>query len=513
MHIFDDEETEEELKKLKDLNAMEQRTTSLEIEKKEDGGKKMSKRSWNESKKMWKIAAPAILTAVAQFSFEFVTAAFIGHLGEVELAAVSVVQNVIEGFVYGIMLGMGSALETLCGQAVGAGQYEMLGVYTQRSCIITLVTALLLTPFYIFTSPLLKLLHQNPKISNLAGKYALWVIPQLFAYALNFPIQKFLQAQSKIWVMTIISVVMLGVHVLLNWIFVTILGHGLLGAAIAGNISWWLMVLAQIIYVVGGFFPEAWTGFSSLAFENLASFVKLSLASAIMLCLELWYYSVVILMVGWLKNPEISVDAISICTNLQLWTLMITLGFNAAVSVRVSNELGAGNPKAAKFSTVVTIATSTVFGIIFTIIVLATNSQFPKIFSDKPEVIKETSKLGYFLAASIFLNSIQPVLHGVAVGAGWQFSVALVNVGCYYVFGLPFGALLGYKFKLGVKGILAGMLAGCLLQTVILTVNVYRANWATEVLQAEERLRSHAVTPLPQDEIEAIEMIDARPSR
>ncbi|CDO97089.1 unnamed protein product [Coffea canephora] len=510
MHIFD-ERAEEET----DSSAAMEPIMSLEIEEKEDkqrkrvGGKKICGRSWNESKKMWEIAAPAILTAVAQFSFEFVTAAFIGHLGEVELAAVSVVQNVIEGFVYGIMLGMGSALETLCGQAVGAGQFEMLGAYMQRSCIITLVTALLLSPFYIFTAPLLKLLHQDPRISHLAGKYALWVIPQLFAYALNFPIQKFLQAQSKIWVMTIISLVMLGIHVLLNWIFVTMLGHGLLGAAVAGNISWWLMVLAQIIYVVGGFFPEAWTGFSSLAFKQLASFVKFSLASAIMLCLELWYYTVVILMVGWLKNPEIAVDAVSICMNLQLWTLMIALGFNAAVSVRVSNELGAGRPKAAKFSTVVAVTTSTIFGIIFTVIILATKGQFPRIFSDKPEVIRETSKLGYFLAATVFLNSIQPVLHGMAVGAGWQFSVALVNAGCYYVFGLPFGALLGYKFKLGVKGIWAGMLAGCLLQTVILVVNVFRANWSNEALQAEERVRSYAVTPLPHDEIDAIEMLDA----
>lgn len=28
--------------------------------------------------------------------------------------------------------------------------------------------------------------------------------------------------------------------------------------------------------------------------------------------LELWYYTAVILMVGWLNNPEIAVDAISI---------------------------------------------------------------------------------------------------------------------------------------------------------------------------------------------------------
>ncbi|CAH9116103.1 unnamed protein product [Cuscuta epithymum] len=454
---------------------------------------------WDEWKKMWEIAAPAILTAVAQFSFGFVTVAFVGHLGALELAAVSIVQSVIEGFVYGVMLGMGSALETLCGQAVGAGQYEMLGVYMQRSCIITLFTALLLTPFYVFTSPLLELLRQSRDISELAGKYAKWVIPQLFAYALNFPVQKFLQAQSKIWVITVINILVLAFHVVLNWVLVTKLGKGLFGAAMAGNISWWIAVIAQNIYVVSGSFPEAWTGFSTSAFKALSGFLKLSLASAVMLCLELWYYTVVILMVGRLKNPEIAVDAISICMNLQLWTLMITLGFNAAISVRVSNELGAGHPKTAKFAIVVAIVTSAVFGVLFTTAVLATENNFPRLFSDKPEVIKETSKLAHFLAVTILLNSIQPVLHGVAVGAGWQYSVAIINIGCYYIVGLPLGGLLGYKAKLGVKGIWMGMLAGTILQTVILVLKLLLANWNKEAVQAEERIRSHANVTLPEN--------------
>lgn len=178
---------------------------------------------------------------------------------------------------------MGSALETLCGQAVGAGQMNMLGVYMQRSWIITGTTAVLLTPLYVFASPILKSIHQSKDISELAGKYSIWVIPQLYAYALNFPIQKFFQSQSKVWVMTLISVAVLPFHILLNWILVTKLGHGMGGAAIAGNISWWLINISQIVYIVSGYFPESWTGFSSLAFKSLAGFVKLSLASAIML--------------------------------------------------------------------------------------------------------------------------------------------------------------------------------------------------------------------------------------
>lgn len=69
----------------------------------------------------------------------------------------------------------------------------------------------------------------------------------------------------------------------------------------------------------------------------------------------------------------------------------------------------------------------------------------------------------------------------MAVGAGWQLSVALVNAACYYLFGLPLGALLGYKFKLRAQGIWTGILAGCLLQTVVLMVIVLRTNWQKEV--------------------------------
>lgn len=100
MHLYDEEELER-------LKPCKMEPIDLQREKEEDelaAGRSLSEKSWDESKKMWEIAAPAILTAVAQFSFEFVTAAFIGHVGELELAAVSVVQNVLEGFVYGVMV-------------------------------------------------------------------------------------------------------------------------------------------------------------------------------------------------------------------------------------------------------------------------------------------------------------------------------------------------------------------------------------------------------------------------
>ncbi|KAL6637263.1 hypothetical protein ACP70R_024835 [Stipagrostis hirtigluma subsp. patula] len=450
---------------------------------------KLMRQSWRESKLMWHIAFPAILTAVFQFSIGFVTVGFVGHVGNVELAAVTVVENVIEGFAYGVLLGMGSALETLCGQAVGAGQVDMLGVYIQRSWIICGATALVLTPTYVFTAPILRGLRQPADIAAVAGRYTRWVIPQLFAYAANFPLQKFFQAQSRVWVVTVISGAGLAVHVALNYVFVTRLRYGLLGAAVVGNVSWWLIIVAQFGYLVSGCFPEAWRGFSVLAFKNLAAFVKLSLASAVMLCLELWYYTAVLILVGLLKNPQLQVDVMSICINYQLWTLMIALGFNAAVSVRVSNELGANRPKAAKFAVIMAVSTSAFIGAIFMAVFFIWRTELPRFFSEDDTVLSEAAKLGYLLAGSIFLNSIQPVLSGVAIGAGWQSLVAFVNIGCYYFVGIPLGVLFGFKLKLNAMGIWLGMCLGTLLQTVVLLCICFRTKWEKQAMLAEERVR------------------------
>jgi MATE family multidrug resistance protein len=216
-------------------------------------------------------------------------------------------------FVVASQLGMGSALETLCGQAGGAGQLHTLGVYMQRSWIVCLATAAALLPIYVFTEPILRLLRQSPAISAVAGRYARWCVPQLFAYAVNFPMQKFYQAQSRVWVMTLISGAAVGAHALLNWLVVARLGRGLFGAAMVGNVSWWLINAAQFVYVVGGSFPEAWTGFSRKAFASLGGFIRLSLASAVML----WF--VVSLFLGQLfACMTLFISVYTLCSVIQL---------------------------------------------------------------------------------------------------------------------------------------------------------------------------------------------------
>ncbi|KAL9322572.1 hypothetical protein ACSQ67_010625 [Phaseolus vulgaris] len=435
------------------------------------------------------LAAPAVVVYLINYVMSMSTQIFSGHLGNLELAASALGNNGIQVFAYGLMLGMGSAVETLCGQAYGARKFGMLGVYMQRSTVLLSLAGIVVTVIYAFSERILLFLGQSEEIAAAAALFVYGLIPQIFAYAANFPIQKFLQAQSIVTPSAYISAVTLGVHLLLSWVAVYKIGMGLLGASLVLSLSWWIIVIAQYLYIV--YSPRCkttWQGFTWQAFSGLSAFFKLSAASAVMLCLETWYFQIVVLLAGLLPHPELALDSLSICTTISGWVFMISVGFNAAASVRVGNELGAGNPKSASFSVVVVTAVSFMISVIAAVAVLVFRDVISYAFTEGEVVAAAVSDLCPLLALSIVLNGIQPVLSGVAVGCGWQAFVAYVNVGCYYGVGLPLGSLLGFYFDFGAKGIWLGMLGGTAMQTVILIWVTFRTDWNKEVEEAAKRL-------------------------
>ncbi|CAN1751636.1 Protein DETOXIFICATION 35 [Linum perenne] len=396
-----------------------------------------------ETVKLWKIAGPIAFNTLCQYGLNSVTNMFVGHIGEFELSAVAISLSVISTFSFGFLLGMGSALETLCGQAFGAGQVHMLGIYMQRSWIILTVSCFALLPIYIFATPILTLLGQQQSIANSAGHFTLLIIPQLFSLAINFPTQKFLQAQSKVNALAWIALGALVVQVPLLWLFIFKFGWGTTGAALA----------------------------------------------SVMLCLEIWYIMSIIVLTGHLNNAVTAVGSLSICMNFNGWEGMLFIGINAAISVRVSNELGSGRPRGAKYAVYVIVFQSFLIGLLCMVAVLITKDYFSIIFTSSQDLQMAVSKLAFLLGITMVLNSVQPVISGVAVGAGWQGLVAYINIFCYYVFGLPLGLLLGYKANLGVKGIWEGMIAGTGLQTLLLLFILYKTNWNKEVEQTTERMK------------------------
>lgn len=99
--------------------------------------------------------------------------------------------------------------------------------------------------------------------------------------------------------------------------------------------------------------------------------------------------------------------------NINGWEGMLFIGISAAISVRVSNELGSGHPRRAKYSVMVTVTESLVIGIVSMCIILMTKNYFAVVFTDSKEMRKAVSRLAYLLGITLVLNSVQPVISGM----------------------------------------------------------------------------------------------------
>ncbi|KAK2638414.1 hypothetical protein Ddye_026209 [Dipteronia dyeriana] len=465
----------------------------LGSEAKENGDLKW--RFWRESKKLWRIALPAMLARVSQYGMFVITQGFIGHIGEVDLAAYALIQIIAIRFANGILLGMSSATETLCGQAFGAKQYHMLGIYLQRSWIINIGTGIVLLPVFVFAGPIFKLLGEQTEIANKAGYISLWFIPILFFFVFCLTIQKYLQAQLKNIIVGWLSAAAFLLHVLLSWIFVSKLDLGIPGAMGSMIISSWFIVFGEFVYLFGGWCPNTWTGFSTSAFVDLLPVLKLSISSGVMICLELWYTAILVLLAGYMKNATVQISAFSICLNIIAWEFMLCFGFLAASSVRVANELGRGDAKAAKFSIKVALCTATGIGIFFMIICLVLSRQIAYLFTSDEEIAETMTSLSLLLSLTVLLNGFQAVLSGVAVGAGRQGVVAYINITCYYLIGVPVGVVLAYVADYKINGIWIGMLLGTVMQVLVLAYVTWKTNWDEQVNMASERLNKWLLTP------------------
>lgn len=179
---------------------------------------------------------------------------------------------------------MASALDTLCGAAFGAKQYNMLGIHMQRAMVVLMLVSIPLAFIWAFTGDILVLFHQNKEIAAEAGLYARYMIPSLFGYGLLQCLVRFLQNQNIVLPLMLCSGITALLHVLFCWLLVMKSGLGARGAAVAISISYWINVFLLACYVkLSPACKTTWTGFSREAFKGIPKFCKLAIPSAAMI--------------------------------------------------------------------------------------------------------------------------------------------------------------------------------------------------------------------------------------
>ncbi|KAM0892415.1 hypothetical protein ACQ4PT_025735 [Festuca glaucescens] len=376
---------------------------------------------------------------------------------------------------------MASALETLCGQAYGAKQYHTLGLHTYRAIVTLLVVCIPLSLLWVFMGKILVLIGQDPLIAHGAGRYIVWLIPGLFANALIQPITKFLQSQSLIVPLLLSSVATLVLHVPLCWVLVFRTGMGYTGAALAISVSYWLNVAMLAAYIVmSSSCKETRMPPTIKAFREVGVFLRLALPSALMMCL----------------------------TSITL-LFTIPFGLGAGGSTRVANELGAGNPEGARSAVRVVMSIAVTEVVIVSGTLLLSRRLLGHAYSSEDQVVSAVAAMVPLVCITVVTDGLQGVLSGrspeinlfsmlssdkrlrrsvtcvsssgVARGCGWQHVGAYINLGSFYLLGIPMAMLLGFVLNMGAKGLWIGVVCGSISQTTLLSAVTFFTDWQNMV--------------------------------
>ncbi|KAL4332316.1 hypothetical protein GQ457_07G016610 [Hibiscus cannabinus] len=442
-----------------------------------------------ESKRIGYIAGPMVAVNFSQYFLQIISVVMVGHLGQLSLSSIAIAVSFGSVTGFSVLFGMSGALETLSGQAYGAQQYGKLGTQTYTAIFSLVLACLPLTVLWIFMGKLLALIGQDPLISEEAGKLIIWLIPALYAYATLQPVVRFFQTQSLIMPLLVSSCFTLCFHVLLCWALVFKCGLNNQGAALAISISYWTNVISLVLYMM---FSDACSKtlvpISMDVFRGVREFFRFAIPSASMICLEWWSFELLIILSGFLPNPQLETSVTSVCLATMSTLYPIPEGIGAAVSTRVSNELGAGNPRSARIAAFTALTIAVLQSVTVSAALVSSRHVFGYVFSNDREVVDYVTNRAPLLAVSVILDSLQVVLSGISRGSGWQDLGAYINLAAYYLCGTPVAVILGFWVQMRGKGLWIGIQSGAFLQIILLSAITCCIDWHKQARKARDRL-------------------------
>ncbi|KAL6877619.1 hypothetical protein ACP4OV_012834 [Aristida adscensionis] len=468
-------------------------------EKPHGGGGKEESLVVTEVKKQLHLAGPLVAGCLLQNVVQMISVMFVGHLGELALASASLATSFAGVTGFSLLVhtpsylplplvhalpdnpGMACSLDTLCGQAFGAGQHHMLGVYKQRAMLVLAMVSVPVAALWAYTGEILAWCGQDPEIAAGAGSYIRCMIPALFVYGLLQCHVRFLQTQNIVVPVMLSSGATAAAHPAVCWLLVRRLGLGRNGAALANAVSYLTNVSLLALYVrLSPSCRRAWTGFSWEAFHDIAGFLKLALPSAVMVCMEWWSFELLVLLSGLLPNPKLETAVLSICLNTNGFAFMVPLGLGGAISTRVSNELGAGRPQAARLATRVVVLLALAVGVSEGLLMVAVRNLWGYAYTNEEEVARYTARMMPILAVSVLFDGLQCVLSGVVRGCGRQQVGAFVNLAAYYLAGVPAAFVFAFVCHIGGMGLWFGIMCGLVVQMLLLLSITVFTNWDKE---------------------------------
>ena len=184
------------------------------------------------------LSIPTIVEQVLSTLLQYVDTAMVGQLGEQATAAVSTTTTVT-WLVNSIPGAIGTPMMVLISRAAGAGDEDQVRKLSQQALLLAVAAGAVLGVLFIVLCPYIPMwMGAEPATQTEASRYFFIVSLPLVFRSVSTVLGYTLRAVRDTKTPMIISAVSNGMNVVLNTLFIYILGLGVAGAAIASAISY-----------------------------------------------------------------------------------------------------------------------------------------------------------------------------------------------------------------------------------------------------------------------------------
>ncbi|KAK9678549.1 hypothetical protein RND81_11G218700 [Saponaria officinalis] len=440
-----------------------------------------------EVRELYHIAFPLIISSLLTYGKSTISLAFMGHLGKEALAGGSLAISFANITGYSVLSGLAMGMDAISSQAFGAKQWTLMGQTLQRTIIILLLCCLPISVLWLNIKPIFILVGQDPSICTVAETYITYCLPDLVLMSLTSPLKIYLRSQQVTHPLMLSAAVGLLFHFPVNYLMVTCLGLGIRGVAIATWIMDLNILLIMILYIlVTKTHKKTWQGWSMECFKGWSIILSLAIPSCISVCLEWWWYELMIVLSGLLPNAADKVATMGILIQATSLVYIFPSSLSLAVSTRVGNELGGGQPTKAKTSSNISISCAIATSILALSFSVTFRNIWGRAFTSDEAIIALTASTMPVLGLCELGNCPQTTMCGVLRGSARPKLGANINLGSFYGVGLPIAILMGFYLKMGLFGLWVGLLAAQAACSIFMAVMLMTTDWAFEAQRAKE---------------------------
>lgn len=406
-------------------------------------------RFFSESRALTALSLPIILSQLAYSLLGLIDTVMAGHAGAEEQAAVALgVAFWIPVFI--TLMSVVQAISPSVAQHFGAGDHAAVVQDTHEGIWLAGLSSLLPIALMPGVTPILIWAEIDPVLIDKTMLF-LWGIVVGLPAAMIFRALSFYSASiNRPKPMMFLAFAGLGVNTLFNWLLIW--GHwglpalGGAGCGWATAIGMWVALFALVGWTVWS--PEyrdcyLWRGWHLPHWGIQKRLLQIGLPMGGAALAEVAAFTSIAVFVGRFGAAQIAAHQIAL--NVASLVFMLPMGLAAALTIRVGQNLGAGDPGAARFVAWTGVALGLIIACILVPLILLGRELIVTVYTPDAAVREIAAGLVLLSAVWQLADTTQVIAIGALRGYKVTFGPMVIMFVAFWVVGLPLGMQLGYN--------------------------------------------------------------------